>query len=152
MKLNYKKPTAASHCSCFFLLYSRNTVKETVFSVICCKVNLWKWRPCTHHKSMWGIGGTAPLPHIEVSCQLTSLTTLSPAQHPLNRRLGAPQSQSGHFREDESLLPPWFLGCPGNSLVVMLHMLSWLQREAKSLDIYFFTRIFNCYVVHSVHW
>jgi len=54
---------------------------------------------------MWGSGDTSPLPHIEVSCQTTSLTTLCSAQHPLNRRLGAPQSQSGHIREEENIFP-----------------------------------------------
>jgi hypothetical protein len=57
-----------------------------------------------YHKSMWGSGDTSPLPHIQVSCQHTSLTTLCPVLHPLNRKLGSAQSQSGHISEEENLV------------------------------------------------
>jgi hypothetical protein len=108
-------------------------VSENAFSICYCKGNLQKGSPYMYHKSMWVVGDTSPTPHIEVSCQPTSLTTLCSALYPLNRRLGAPKSQSGHIREEENIFPllgiePRFLGCSDNSLVTVLNMPSWLQR------------------------
>jgi hypothetical protein len=136
IKLNCNKFTAVSHCSCYF--YSVAEIRLTRMLLVYVIVKSTYKREVhiyiyIYHKSTWGVGDTSPTPHIEVRCQPTSLSTLCCALHPLNRRLGAPQNQPGHIREEENIFPllgiePRFLGCSGDSLVTVWNVLSWLQR------------------------
>jgi hypothetical protein len=71
---------------------------------------------------------------MEVSDQLHTLNALPPGKEPLvplNRRLGRPQSHSGHGGERKTSQPlpgiePWNTDCPAHSLVAILTELSWL--------------------------
>jgi hypothetical protein len=53
-------------------------------------------------------------------------------QYPLYRRLGGPQSQSGHYGEKKNLLPllgieSWLVGLPACNLIAILSELSRLR-------------------------
>jgi hypothetical protein len=71
----------------------------------------------------------------EVSGQLyapAALTLETEPRYPLNSRLGGPQRRSGHYGEEENLLPttgiePRFLGRPARRLVTMSTELSRLH-------------------------
>jgi hypothetical protein len=56
-------------------------------------------------------------------------------QYPLNRKLGGPQTWSGHFGEEKSLLPllgiePWIV--QAHSLVIILTTLSRYHADTKN--------------------
>jgi hypothetical protein len=76
----------------------------------------WKWVVCF-----------TPLPVYQC---------INSPSHPLYRRLGGSQSQSGHYGGDKNLpaimgIEPWLLSSPACSLVIILSELLWLLNKTK---------------------
>ena len=112
IKLNFNKFTAVSGCSCYFYSIAEIRLTRILLVYVVAKstyereVLICTIKACggveIHLQGEWRYISTPPH-RGELSVYFSD--HFVSAQHSLNRRLGAPQSQSGHIREEENIFP-----------------------------------------------